>query len=134
MITNPLYLKVSGVFAGCNDANEISPGAVGGLIAVSIIGICLLCGLTMWCFRRHLYRDPSRQVVRPRAQKVVSDRRGRAKDLEIVVTRGYKIEERGRHNDSQVRFAVQPDPPPNALWIDVGDAARMSRAIQRDTI
>lgn len=75
----------------------------------------------MWLLRRRLYRDPARRrrparAQTARAQKVVSDRRGRAKkNLEITVTRAYEVEERGRNSESRVMLP-QLDPPLSARW------------------
>lgn len=66
----------------------------------------------MWLIRRRLYRDPARRRRPARAQKVVSDRRGRARNLEITVTRAYEVEERGRNSESRV---VLPQPL-SARW------------------
>lgn len=124
VITNPLYLSVNGIFAGCNDSSKLSPGAVGGIVAVAILGICFLCATVMCCLRRRLYRDPARRRRHAKAQKVVSDRRGRAKNLEITITRDYAVEERGRNNDSRIALPVLPALPFTARWIGLVATAR----------
>ncbi|KAF8453762.1 hypothetical protein BDZ91DRAFT_748630 [Kalaharituber pfeilii] len=52
-----MYLEEIGVYPGC-DGGQISPTAVGAIVAIVIVGFCGLGGLCLWGVRRRLYRNP----------------------------------------------------------------------------
>ncbi|KAI5801649.1 hypothetical protein DFH27DRAFT_63975 [Peziza echinospora] len=60
ILTNPMYVKKIGVFPGC-DEGKISPAAVGGIVAVSIFGMCAIGGFLLWILRKRLFRSPVKQ-------------------------------------------------------------------------
>ncbi|CUS07399.1 unnamed protein product [Tuber aestivum] len=102
--TNPQYISAPAVFAGCDDASALSPGAVGGIVAVGVISFCFLCGVLLWWIRRSLYRDPTRQRYwrtgeRSRITAAGSGVLGGVSvlgmgDTGITITREFRVEEK----------------------------------------
>ncbi|KAH0606393.1 uncharacterized protein H6S33_004054 [Morchella sextelata] len=145
VITNSLYLAKADVFAGCNDASKISPTVVGGLVAISILALCAICALIMVCIRRSLLRDPralhwTRHFNFSRSKKKFYDRRAPSvQNLRITVMKECKVEGKnttGKKNntDAPTRSFLPglPHFPLSSLWVDIGEAARMSRIVSRE--
>lgn len=92
----------------------------------------------MLLIRRRLFRDPMLAARRIR-QKVALGRAEREKppNLEIVVTKDYKVEQKDPSGDIAPSRLELPalDSPLSEMWIDVGSAAKLNRAArQSDTL
>lgn len=81
ILTNPMYLKYIGAYPGC-DQNGITPAAVGGVVAVVIVGICVIGGLLLWLVKKRLHRDPNRVSRMRRKSMATTAARAKAADIE----------------------------------------------------
>lgn len=61
ILTNAMHVDEINAYPGC-DQNKISPAAVGGIVAIAIIGIVLIGGVLLWLVKKRLHRDPNRQA------------------------------------------------------------------------
>jgi len=76
-----MYVKDINAYPGC-DQDEISPAAVGGVVAIAILGIVLIGGVLLWLVKKRLHRDPNRQARMKRGGMTTSASRAKAADLE----------------------------------------------------
>ncbi|KAF8423258.1 hypothetical protein EV426DRAFT_574546 [Tirmania nivea] len=81
ILTNPMYVNAINAYPGC-DRNKISPAAVGGIVAIAIVGVVLIGGVLLWLVKKRLHRDPNRQARKRRKSLTTSACRAKAADLE----------------------------------------------------
>lgn len=99
----------------------------------------------MVCIRRSLLRDPrvlhwTRHFNLARSKKKFYDRRGPSvQNLRITVMKECKVEgkntsEKNNSVDTPTRSFLPKLPhfPLSSLWVDIGEAARMSRIVSRE--
>ncbi|KAF8431139.1 hypothetical protein BGX38DRAFT_1229767 [Terfezia claveryi] len=81
ILTNPMYVEDINAYPGC-DQNKISPAAVGGIVAIAIVGIVLIGGVLLWLVKKRIHRDPNRHARMRRKSLTTSAPPAKAADLE----------------------------------------------------
>ena len=69
------------MYPGC-DENSITPAAVGVIVAVVIVSMCVLGGFCFWGVRKRLYRNPIRSSAQRKSDGVLDQQSPKGKDVE----------------------------------------------------
>lgn len=76
-----MYLERISVYPGC-DEKAISPSAVGVIVAVVIIGFCVIGGFLLWLVKKRLHRNPNKSGRVRRKSLAASAAHAKAADIE----------------------------------------------------
>ncbi|KAL7276390.1 hypothetical protein RUND412_000628 [Rhizina undulata] len=154
ILTNPQILTSAGVFAGCNDSKLLSPTVVGVIVALGILTFIGICSLLLWSIRRILYRIPGQRDFKNYRDSGVGgvlESRGDREEVEggkirvttevsckvedkpvLVVPDGRRLGDAGEGGSGDSRASSRSGNGGRATpgWVDLGEAAERSRAME----
>ena len=117
-----MYLTKISVYPGC-DQHDISPAAVGAIIAFVIMGIGLFGGFALWSTRKCLFRDPFRGIVQREDSLTLVNSIDQAKLKE----KGIDYSSRSSTSNTNWSTNKSPGTDPEKLQIPVKAAKKQGR-------